>query len=198
MNYLEAIKGYNTRRADPSPSKTALLVIDMQYFFDAVARRVLGNVKSLIDASRAAGIPVIFTRHGHRNLDVDGGMLAEWWNHDLAVYGSPEWEIFHVLAPGEEDPIIDKTRYSAFHGTGLEKILRDRGIEEVIITGVLTNCCCETTARDAFMRDFRVFIAGDATATVNDELHLSSLKGLSFACAYVMSTEGLAAALSKG
>ncbi|MBS3809371.1 MAG: isochorismatase family protein [Desulfobacterales bacterium] len=87
------------------------------------------------------------------------------------------------------DAVLDKNRYNAFHGTSLDESLRSIKIQELIITGVLTNCCCETTARDAFVRDYRVFFAGDATATVNEELHLASLKNLAFGFAHIMGTE---------
>lgn len=70
-------------------------------------------------------------------------------------------------------------------------MLTSCGFEEIIITGVMTNCCCETTARDVFMRDYRVFFASDATATVNEDLHLSTLKNLAFAFAHVLDAESL-------
>jgi len=75
--------------------------------------------------------------------------------------------------------------------TGLDDILKSRGIEEIIITGVMTNCCCEPTARDAFMRDYRVFFVSDATARVNEELHLATLKNLAHVFAHVLDTESL-------
>lgn len=149
------------------------------------------NVCSLIEPAGKAGIPVIYTRHGHHNIREDGGMLASWWNGDLIEYGSEDWRLMDNVAPGSDETVIDKMRYSAFYNTGLEDMLDSKGVEDVIITGVMTNCCCETTARDAFMRDFRVFFASDATATANDDLHVSSLKNLAFAFAYVMSTEQL-------
>ncbi len=68
-----------------------------------------------------------------------------------------------VVAPG--DILLDKPRFGAFHGTDLELILRSRGIDTLIITGIATNVCCETTAREAAVRDFRVFFLSDGTAT---------------------------------
>jgi isochorismate hydrolase len=73
----------------------------------------------------------------------------------------------------------------------LDEWLHNNGVEDLIITGVLTNCCCETTARDAFVRDYRVFFVADATATVNEELHLSSLMNLAFGFAYIAQTQEL-------
>jgi isochorismate hydrolase len=174
----------------PKPNRCALLIIDMQQYFLSTAAPIIGNVLSLSEVCRSRGIKVVYTRHGHRDISEDGGMLANWWG-DLIRHGSRDWELIKGLSPFEADEILDKNRYSAFHGTGLEDSLRSRGICELIITGVLTNCCCETTARDAFVRDFRVFFVSDGTATVNEELHLATLKNLAFGFAHVVSTDGL-------
>jgi isochorismate hydrolase len=95
------------------------------------------------------------------------------------------------------DYLNEINRYSVFQRTGLEERLRSGEIEELIITGVMTNCCCETTARDAFVKDFRVFFVSDATATANDELHIASLKNLAYGFAHIISTEQLCGQLSK-
>ena len=197
MDYIREISDYTTRKSRPFVQQTALLVIDMQRFFDPIGRPVKGAVNLLIETCRLAGAPVIYTRHGHHDFIVDGGMLAQWWGNDLSIYGSPEWELMDGISPLPKEHVIDKTRYSAFFGTGLEAILRDATISDLIITGVMTNCCCETTARDGFMRDFRIFIAADATATTNDELHIASLKGMAFSCAYIMTTKDLCSALKE-
>jgi isochorismate hydrolase len=139
---------------------------------------------------------MIFTRHGHKNVLEDGGMLSEWWG-DQIDYGSREWEFITSLTPSADDEIIDKNRYSAFHGTVLDDSLKSKNTDELIITGVMTNCCCETTARDAFVRDYRVFFVSDATATVSDELHLASLKNLAFGFSYIVSTKQLCDYLSR-
>ena len=195
-DYLNEIKQYNIRPARPKPSRCALLVIDMQQYFLSIAAPIIGNVLSIIEASRSVDIRTIFTRHGHKNISEDGGMLAAWWG-DLIEYGSKDWELINALKPSDTDGVIDKNRYSVFHGTGLDESLKSRKIEELIITGVMTNCCCETTARDAFVRDYRVFFVSDATATANDELHLASLKNLAFGFAHIISTEQLCHYLSN-
>lgn len=189
-NYLQDVELYNTRFALPDPRRCALLVIDMQEHFAALTEFIMDHVSSLIDACRFAEIPVIYTRHGHRDPAQDGGLLAEWWGEAI-LYGSPDWEIVSALAPGVDEPIVDKNRYSAFYGTKLEDLLRQRGIAEVIICGILTNCCCETTARDAFMRDFQVFFLSDATTAVAEELHIAALKNLAYACAHILDTDSL-------
>lgn len=196
-DYLNQIDQYNIRHACPEPGRCALLVIDMQRYFFSIATSILGNVLSIIEACRSKGIRIIFTRHGHRDVSEDGGMLAEWWG-DQIDHGSKDWDLIEALKASDADIIIDKNRYSVFHETGFHEILKSQKIDELIITGVMTNCCCETTARDAFVRDYRVFFVSDATATVNDELHVASLKNLAFGFAYIVSTEPLCSYLSKG
>ena len=195
-DYLTQIDQYNIRHACPDTSRCALLVIDMQRYFFTIATPILVNVLSIIETCRSKNIRIIFTRHGHRDVSKDGGMLAEWWA-DQIVHGSKDWELIEALNVSDADIIIDKLRYSVFHGTGFHEILKSQMIEELIITGVMTNCCCETTARDAFVRDYRVFFVSNATATVNDELHVASLKNLAFGFAYIVSAESLCGYLSK-
>lgn len=90
---------------------------------------------------------------------------------------------------------MPKHTYSAFQNTDLESHLNENGRTEVIVTGVMTNCCCETTARDAFVKGFRVFFSSDATATSDEDLHISSLKTLAFGFAYLVNVNSLAATL---
>lgn len=189
-NYLQEVALYNTRFALPDPNKSALLVIDMQEHFAALTDLIINNVLSVIDACRFSGVHLYFTRHGHINPTQDGGLLAEWWGETIQA-GSPAWELVSALAPRPNEPIVDKNRYSAFYGTNLEDLLRGDGIEDVIICGILTNCCCETTARDAFMRDFRVFFLSDANAAVAEELHVATLKNLAYAFAHILDTDSL-------
>ncbi len=195
-DYLKEIDQYNIRQAWPEPEKCALLVIDMQQYFLSIAKPVLGNVLAIIEACRSKGMGIIFTRHGHRDISKDGGILAKWWG-DLIEYGSKDWELIKSLAPTGTESILDKNRYSVFKSTGLDESLKSGKIEALIITGVMTNCCCETTARDAFVRDYRVFFISDATATVNDDLHIATLKNLAFGFAHIVSTKQLCRYLSK-
>lgn len=116
-DYLNEIKQYNIRPAKPKPSRCALLVIDMQQYFLSIAAPIIGNVISIIEACRSVDIRTIFTRHGHRSISDDGGMLAQWWG-DLIKYGSKDWELIKALKPSDIDGVIDKNRYSVFHGTG--------------------------------------------------------------------------------
>ncbi|MGQ9586973.1 MAG: isochorismatase family protein [Thermoplasmata archaeon] len=167
-----------------SPQDSALLVIDMQrYFLDesshaffSGAKGIVKNVERLVSAYRARSLPVIFTRHGHPR-DQKPGAMARWWG-DLLREDDEMSEIIPQLMPRRGEKVIRKSKYSAFVGTDLEKTLRSRGASSVLITGVMTHLCCETTARDAFMRDFDVFFVIDGTASETEDLHVSSLKTL--------------------
>jgi nicotinamidase-related amidase len=117
----------------------------MQEYFLQMASPIIGNVLALIESCRSKGIKIIYTRHGHKNPDDDGGMLLSWWGK-VIQYGTSKWNLIKAINPLDTEPIIDKNRYSAFMGTPLEEILKYRKIEDLIITGVMTNCCCETTA----------------------------------------------------
>jgi isochorismate hydrolase len=195
MSYLEQIKNYNTHRALPILEKTAFLVIDMQHYFHGLIAPILDNVVSLIDACRTAQVKIVFTRHGVHDPQHDGGMLATWWD-DLILHGSEAWELDKALKPNSTDLIVDKNRYSAFQGTDLDDWLRKNGVEDLIISGVMTNLCCETTARDAFGHDYRVFFVADATTTINEELHLATLKNLAYGFSYIVNSKSLCAHLT--
>jgi len=167
-----------------SPGDSALLVIDMQkYFLDENshaylpgAKGAVENVERLLSAYRARSLPVIFTRHAHPR-DQRPGAMARWWG-DLLREGDEKSEIVPRLMPRRGEKVIRKSRYSAFAGTDLERTLRSYGASSVLVTGVMTHLCCETTARDAFVHDFDVFFVIDGTASETEDLHVSSLKTL--------------------
>ncbi len=194
QDFLQEIGKYNIRAAKPDPTRCALLVVDMQEYFRPIALSAADNISRVLAACRSRSMPVVYTRHGHKDISVDGGMIYQWWGQSV-TYGAGEWRIMPEVAPEEGDTVLDKRRYSAFRGTELDGMLRDLGITELIVTGVLTNCCCENTAREAFDLDYRVFFASDATAAANEELHLSTLRNLAFGFAYVHSSRQLVGAL---
>ena len=89
MDYVKEISPYNIRKAKPSPAKCALLVIDMQQYFQSIASPIIGNVISIIEACRSRNMRIIFTRHGHSDISKDGSMLYKWWG-DFIQYGSKD------------------------------------------------------------------------------------------------------------
>jgi len=194
-DYLKEIEKYNIRVEKINPRQCALLVIDMQNYFDSITRGIKKNLLRIIDTCRAHQVRIVVTRHGHKDISKDGGMLAKWWGDNI-MYGSNDWQMMPEFQPQKEDLIIDKNHYSGFFNTDLDERLRAEGIEALIITGVMTNCCCETTARDGFVRDFRIFFVSDATATVNDDLHISTLKNLAYGFAHIVNTEDVCTQLN--
>jgi isochorismate hydrolase len=185
--WLDDIHSYakNLGKFPLIPSDSVLLITDMQHFFldpqshayIPSARTIVPKIRNLLIAYRKAHLPVIFTRHA-LNEDEKPGIMGRWWK-DVVMNEDPQSEIISELLPLENEIIIRKTRYSAFWGTELEDFLTIKMAKSLVICGVMTHLCCETTARDAFMRDFEVFFAVDGTASQTEELHLSSLRTLS-------------------
>ena len=165
------------------PEKAALLVLDMQeYFLDEdshafvpSAPAIVPGINKLISAFTNTDCPIIATRHV--NTPEDAGMMSKWWRA-LIKPKSAHSQLITKLDTKNIIP-IKKTQYDAFLHTSLEQTLRQHNIEQVVITGVMTHLCCETTARSAFMHGFEVFFTVDGTATYNEELHRASLLTLS-------------------
>ena len=185
---LKELKPYRERKAFINRGHAALLAIDMQNYFHRIARPVMGNILSVIQACRQKNVPVIFTQHGHSDPESNGGVLREWWG-ELIMGGTEDWNFLPEMKIEPRDTVLRKKRYSAFFETDLDAMLRSRGIQDLILSGVMTNLCCETTARDAFMRDYRVFFLIDGTATRRSELHLATLKNLGFGFAYLLTCD---------
>ncbi|HUL31631.1 MAG TPA: isochorismatase family protein [Thermodesulfobacteriota bacterium] len=156
----------------------------------------MGNIQNVIQFCRQENIPVIFTQHGHTDPPSDRGALGSWWGQ-VILHGTKDWLFLPEVTVESKDIVLPKNRYSAFYETDLEKILRSKGIQDLIISGVMTNLCCETTARDAFMRDCRVFFLIDGTATGRGDHHLATLKNLGFGFAYLMTCDELVQALKS-
>lgn len=174
--------------ADPKAS--ALLVVDVQRYFEPMCRPILPALEEAVAGARAQGVSVIFTQHGH--APDDSGMLHEWWS-DVIAEGTPDHAL--ILDPGT-DPVVSKNRYDAFAGTDLEARLRGKGVTDIAVCGVMTNLCVETTARTAFVKDFRVRVLGDATATASHELLHASLLNLEYGFAYIQTAKEWLASLS--
>ena len=182
--------------------RSALIVVDMQLFFLDPASptytcggpAVIPTLSRLVAAFRAAGRPVIHTRHVHHPDDIDSGIMGWWWS-GKCLEGSPESEIHPALAPLPREKVVLKHRYSAFYNTDLETILRCLGIEDVVVCGIMTNLCCESTARDAYYRDYRVFVPADGTGSIDENLQVASLMGLALGFAFVTTCDAIAASL---
>lgn len=192
-----SLKKYLRRPFAFQLDNSALLVTDMQRFFLEsgshaylpLAKPIVPRIKKLIAFYRRRRLPVIFTRHALQQGE-DAGIMARWWKDTLRE-GTKLAQIIPPLRPGRNEHVIRKTRYSAFYNTGLDRLLKRLNVKRVVITGVLTHLCCESTARDAFIRDYEVYFMADATATDNADLHLSSLKALADGFAVILNANDI-------
>jgi len=188
---LRSADGY---RREPPPriaaDGTALLILDMQrcfleegsHAFVPSAPAVIGQINALA----AALENVVLTRHV--NTRENAGAMGRWWRDHVGEH-DPRGGLDPRL--GARGEIIVKTQYDAFYGTDLEKILRERGVKAVVVCGVMTHLCCETTARSAFVRGFDVYLPVDATATYTEALHRASLLTLAHGFAVPLLTADL-------
>lgn len=187
--------------------RTALIVIDMQNGFcktEGSAAKIGFDIQQcqaaiepcikLIQAARSKSLPVIFTRLVWRQDYRDGGVLTDELIPGLTeakCCAADTWdaELIEEMQVEASDFIVDKNRYSGFYGTPLQSILTAQDIRSVVICGVTTNVCVETTARDASQRDYRTFIVGDATGEIAPERHAWALETLHTRFGLVVKTE---------
>jgi ureidoacrylate peracid hydrolase len=158
------------------PERMALVNVDMQSFFVESAADgydVLERSNRLAALCRDAGILVIHTRHILRPDKSNAGLMAEifpsWEDLAEIVLGVGQGALHPGVVVDPRDILLDKPRFGAFQSTDLEMILRTRGVDTVMITGIQTNICCDTTAREAMQREYRVFFLSDGTATADSD-----------------------------
>ena len=141
---------------------------------------LLTNARIALEACREAGLPIVYTQHwlDPRGIDalrheptVDGRPM-----HGLA--GSPAAEIHPDLAPSAQDILVKKQRWSGFYGTNLDLILNRMNVDHLILFGVWTEACFETTVWDAIWRDYRITIVKDACGSATDLMHMTSILDL--------------------
>jgi ureidoacrylate peracid hydrolase len=193
--------------------RTALVVVDMQNYFCTegfpleipAARGIVPNINKLAHALRAAGGTVIW-------LQTSSAAALKDWSHLHTYMLTPEkskarldhldesaegFALYPRLEPLPTDLRVKKTTYSAFtpDPTAMHAALRRRGVESVLITGTATNVCCESTARDAMLHDYRVVMVADGNATNTDEEHASSLNNFHLFFGDVLTTDDVIARL---
>jgi ureidoacrylate peracid hydrolase len=196
----------------PDPARTAHVIVDLQNgFMEAgapvevpMARDIVDEVNAISRAVRAAGGINVFLRYT-TPPDWERQWTVFWERMGPAAAGHREaftpGHPLHALWAGldrqPEDLVVDKHRFSGFFpGTSdLPDVLRQHGIETLIISGTLTNCCCESTARDAMQAGYRVIMAVDANAALTDEEHAATLHILAMVFADLMSASEIVAAL---
>ena len=198
------------------PGKSALLVIDMQNTFCMpgapgevpLARAIVPNINRLAGRLRALGAPVVWIVHANR-LHEERSDWEVFFNHvvrnpevrrRMAESLAPERQkVWHELEVAPGDITVVKNRYSALaHGAStLERVLRNLGVDTVLVAGTKTNVCCDSTARDAMMLDFKSVLVSDCCAALSDDEHLASLETFIQQFGDVMSAEEVLASMAK-
>ncbi len=181
-----------------APSTTALIVVDVQNDFChpqgvsarkghdvSAAIEMVPRLQSLLEEARAAGMLIVFIQTTH-DLTVD----SQVWNTRMGDVDTPAYDPncrtgtwgaeFYVVAPEQGDLVVNKHRYSAFAGTDLDMVLRTAGITTILLTGVATNVCVESTLRDGLFLDYNVGLVPDCCAAYTREFHegtISNVRG---------------------
>jgi len=195
------------------PERLALVNVDLQNCFvdgpiaPANALDVVARVNRLAAACRAAGVLVVHTSHVFRPDGSNAGVLRdtapEVITGRILDKGGPLAALHRGLHVDPRDVLLEKPRFGAFHGTDLELILRGRGIETLIVSGIATNVCCDTTAREAMVRDFRVFFVSDGTAAAaiggasSEELQRATLATLGSLFAQIVTVDEMIAKIER-
>lgn len=197
-----------------NPKHTALIVVDVQNDFvhsegalAKVAKRagfdmsmiqeMVPRLVKFIEEARKVKLPIIYVKGVNSRWDKSEVWTEVRGNESIVEEGSWGAEFYEGISPREDERIVLKHRYSTFIGTNLDLILRSLGIKTVIMTGVATNICVESTARDAFQRDYRVVFVSDLTATFSEQAHEATLFNISIAFGTVVSTKELISAWSS-
>ena len=180
--------------------RAALLVHDMQhYFVDAFQAGpvpdLVQHIGTLLSAARSTGVPVFYTAQQGDQLPADRGRQADLWGPGMRQVAEHQ-PIIPALAPTPEDIVLVKHRYSAFQRSNLEVLLRARGRDQLIVCGIYAHIGCLFTAAEAFQLDIQPFMAGDALGDFSREWHERALAHAADACARVMATAELVAALA--
>jgi len=206
--------------------RTALVVVDMQNGFASPggmldvagidvrpARDVIANASLVCEAARAARVPVVYLTIGYPpDLSTAGGLDSPNPQKELALrlmrerpnlrgklltFGTWDFAVVDELAPAAGDVVIVKSRYSGFHGTDLDSVLRSRGVRNLLMVGIASNVCVESTLRDAYFLEYWPVMVGDATMPAGPpEIQAATLYNVKTFFGWVANSEDVATALS--
>ena len=189
------IKTFNTLGEILDPQYTAVLVVDMQNDFcaengfihmtqgaDMSRNKVLSEqIGQLVDGARDVGVSVLWIKANYDHETLAGPMLAKMREKGKGAVccASNSWGAdFYEIAPKAGEIVIEKRCYSAFHNTHLDDLLRQRAIKSLVITGVATNVCVESTLREAFFHGYYIVMPPDCVGGTNKTLHEATIKSV--------------------
>jgi nicotinamidase-related amidase len=191
------------------PGSVALLVIDMQNeFVESGANfsafpksiEIIPNIERIVDFARNNSMPIIWTLCDHG--PPGGGLVIKKFppirEQKILWIGTRSFQLYSKMTqPLPNEYQIVKPKFDAFFGTNLEHILRNLKVDSIVVTGISTEVCCESTARSAFHREFQVAFVSDATATRTGEAHNATLKAIDNYFGRVLTTDELLSELSE-
>ncbi|MFC3394234.1 isochorismatase family protein [Brenneria rubrifaciens] len=185
------------------PSRAVLLIHDMQDYFvnfygadSPLVRQLIENIAALRTYCQRHEIPVVYSVQPKKQSPADRALLNDIWGAGLNA--CPEQQgVVSALAPDEHDTVLVKWRYSAFHRSPLESMMKEMDKDQLVICGVYGHIGCMITATDAFMRDIKAFVVGDAIADFSAQDHLMALKYVATRAGRVVSTADLIGAAEK-
>ncbi len=207
--------GRDTAVAPLDPSHTAFVAVDLQRAFCAsdgsvakqgrdveACQEAARNCAGLATAVRQSGCRVVWTRMGFRADYADGGLLVHVLRPGIKRIGGLRWgtsdvDFVEEVAVAEGDLVIDKPRYSSFYATGLDATLRAMDIRTLLVGGVTTSMCVESTVRDAGQRDYDTWVLRDACADFDAGRHAAALEAMAFGFARIIDGRSALAALGS-
>ena len=169
--------------------KPGLIVVDMQARFEQVAQdmNIVGNIVELMKACHNYSVPIFITQHHDPDPT---SVLYKWWARTPLPKDCDDWKLIADISQAADQRmdvfITSKITYDAFHGTELKQSLLDRGVDTVVVCGVVSNLCCETTARSAFVNNFNVIFLSDGNAARKKEFHEATIRNLEVGFATIM------------
>lgn len=202
-----------------NPAETAVIVVDLQNayaspngyldkagFDVSTTGPVIANTVRVVDAARAAGMPVVFFQNGWdpEYQEAGGPGSPNWYKSNalktmrknpelkgtLLAKGTWDYAMVDELTPKAGDIVIPKTRYSGFYNTNLDSMLRSRGVRNIVFTGIATNVCVESTLRDGFFLEYFGVVLADATHQAgSSEIQQASLFNIETFFGWVSSTD---------
>ncbi|MDP3947985.1 MAG: isochorismatase family cysteine hydrolase [bacterium] len=173
------------------PKHTALVVVDVQNDFIhsegafgksgfdvSLSQRMVPNLLRFIENARSVHLPIIHIKCVHGNWTNSPVWMEKWKDRTHGVCDTPWGADFYQISPRNDECIVTKHRYSAFIDTNLDLILRSIGTKTLLISGVATNVCVESTARDGFMKDYHIVFLEDCSAAYDMDEHKQTLKNI--------------------
>lgn len=182
-----------------NPETTALIVVDVQRGFTGpdMAQQRLPNVRALAELARDAGLMVVFTRSYRRDDGTDSAqevydIVPEAFRRDEITCRAGTADVEFEIEPRTDEYTIEKQRYDAFHGTRLDYYLRAEGVDTLLMCGVNTNVCVDSTARGGHERGYNLVFVEDCCASSKRELHEASLRNFESILGPVVTREAVA------